>query len=102
MSNRRTLREIHEGLKKYFEKNFLFLYHTNSERIEIIDEEGDSILFDYTSSSGRSTFRYLHVKDISTGKSSFLSIPYELNTCKQAVAWTFGMTPSEYILTKES
>lgn len=102
MSKRRTLIQIHEGLKKYFDKSFFWLYNTNSERIEIIHEEEDSILFDYTSSSGRSTYRYLRVKDISTGKFSFLSVPYELNTCGQAVAWTFGMTPSEYKLTKES
>lgn len=29
-------------------------------------------------------------------------VPYKLNTCEQAIAWTFGMSPSEYNLTRES
>ena len=72
------------------------------EKLNLILKSDGSILFDYTTANGRHTYRYIRVKDVSTGKHSYLSIPYELYTCEQAIAWTFGMSPFEYKPTKES
>lgn len=44
----------------------------------------------------------VEVKDSTTGKTYVLSVPPEMKTCKEAVAWTFGMTPDRYKPLKET
>ena len=58
------------------------------------------ILFEY--SVGRYTLRHIRVKDSSTNKYHILSVPNDTRTCKEGIAWTFGMTPSEYNPIKET
>ena len=42
------------------------------------------------------------VKDSTTGEIYLLRVPPTMKTCKEAVAWTFGMTAEEYVLEKET
>lgn len=48
--------------------------------------------------------RMLQVEDHTTHKFAFLSVHIgkKTDTCIEAVAWTFGLTPKEYKLTMES
>lgn len=92
---------VHDRIKNYLEKNFNFLIRRDTRRIRIIHKENNSILFDYHTSNGKA-YRYIRVKDTSTGDFYFLSVPNEVRNCKDAVAWTFRIPPSEYNPTKET
>ena len=45
---------------------------------------------------------YIVVKDVSTQKKYILRVPSEVTNCKEAIAWTFGMSEEEYNPIKES
>jgi hypothetical protein len=45
---------------------------------------------------------YIIVKDVSSKKYYMLRVPPEVTTCKEALAWTFGMSTEEYNPIKES
>jgi len=45
---------------------------------------------------------YIIVKDVSTKNKYILRVPPDVTTCKGAIAWTFRLSPEEYILTDES
>jgi hypothetical protein len=94
--------KTHKQIKEYLEREFdnFLQYNRIHHNIRIIHKEGDSILFDYYTRPY--TYRYVRVKDTSTDKFYFLSVPIEMQTCKQAVAWTFGLKPSEYSPIKET
>lgn len=42
------------------------------------------------------------VKDSTTGRIYILSVPPTMETCKEAIAWTFGMTRKQYSPKKET
>ncbi len=92
---------VHDRIKNYLEKNFNFLIRQDTRRIRIIDKENNSILFDHYTSNGK-VYRYIRVKDTSTNDFYFLSVPNEVRNCKEALAWTFRIPPSEYNLIKET
>lgn len=68
--------------------------------IRIISRYGENVLLEYMTIKGntRYFYRYVRVKDSSTGKFVFLSVPNNINNCKNAIAWTFGLTVKEYDL----
>lgn len=45
---------------------------------------------------------YIIVEDVSTKKYYILRVPPEVNSCREALAWTFGMSEEEYNPIKES
>lgn len=93
--------QIHEKNKSFLEQiNFDEKGFSNNRSVNIIHVDHDLILVDYT--SNRTTYRYLRVRDSSTRKFHFLSIPNNINKCKMAIAWTFGMDPAEYDLSFET
>ena len=98
----RLVIKTHQQIKEYLEREFenILRYNRIHQKIRIIHKEGDYILFDYL--TWQYTYRYIRVKDTSTGKFYFLSVPIEIRTCKEAIAWTFGLKPSEYCLIKET
>lgn len=91
------LMQIHEknknSLKQIFQNGTEV---SNNQRVNVIHVDQDLILLDYT--TNRTTYRYLRVRDSSTQKFHFLSIPNNIGNCKIALAWTFGMETSEYDL----
>ena len=46
--------------------------------------------------------RLIKVRDSTTRQFYLLRVPPTVWTCKQAVAWTFGMEEDEYYPTKET
>ena len=81
-------------------KHFLQDIYNSSRFVDIIDRDGTSTLLEY--SGGRYTLKYIRVKDSSTNKYHILSVPNDIRTCTEGIAWTFGMTPSEYNPIKET
>ncbi|MHA1987562.1 MAG: DUF6745 domain-containing protein [Promethearchaeota archaeon] len=45
---------------------------------------------------------YVIVKDVSSKRNYMLRVPLEVAVCKEALAWTFGMSEEEYNPLKES
>jgi hypothetical protein len=52
------------------------------------------VTFDHPMWDARLTI--LKVIDSTRKAPHLLRVPNEMRTCKEAVAWTFGMTPDEY------
>jgi len=79
----KIMKTVHDGIKEHLEKYFeWFLKNLETvDKITIIDEDADSILFDYTTTRTRNRYRYIRVKDVSTGKFAFLSVPSDVQTC---------------------
>ena len=94
--------KVHDRIKAYLEKNFPFYFNSDNRRIRIIHREDTSILFDYYPSNRRTIYRYIRVKDTSTGDFYFLSVPNDVRNCREALAWTFRIPLSEYKLIKET
>jgi hypothetical protein len=65
-----------------------FLHDTNAQ---IVNRETDKILYHINSE-----LAFVKVKDTSTDRWYFLQVPPYVNTCREAVAWTFGLTEEEY------
>lgn len=96
------LLKVHDRIKNYLENNFDLSLMRADGRVRIIHKEHDSILLDYQSLNGRNIYRYVRVKDTSTGNFYFLSVPNEVRNCKEALAWGFRIPLSEYNLIKET
>ncbi len=93
---------IHEENKKHLkELNFPNLAYRG---VQIIDSFGENLLIEYKTSFSNEVeridrkFYYIRVKDSSTGKHIFLSVPNRIKNCKEAIAWTFGFSLPEYNL----
>ncbi|MFX1310094.1 MAG: DUF6745 domain-containing protein [Promethearchaeota archaeon] len=93
---------LHESNKKYMES--LNLDHDAKGSVRIIDRDKGNLLIELTKRKTISvtTFRYIRVKDSSTGKNYFLSVPNSMQTCREAISWTFGINPSQYDLLFET
>jgi hypothetical protein len=89
--------DLHEKNKKDLETIDI----KRSIQVRIIDQYEDNLLIEYHTNPNRfeeHTFTYVRVKDTSTGKLVFLSVPNNIRNCKVAIAWTFGLTCEEYDL----
>ncbi|MFX0023557.1 MAG: hypothetical protein ACFE9S_14620 [Candidatus Hermodarchaeota archaeon] len=93
---------LHEKNKKYLESLNLDIIASGPTRI--IDRDGENLLVELTKrgTSSITTYLYVRVKDSSTGKKVFLSVPSNMRSCRQAISWTFGLKPSEYDLLFET
>jgi len=68
----------------------------------VIHQEGDSQLIKLDLGNITEPIRVIKVRDSSTKKYYILRVPPTVKTCKQAIAWTFGMEEDEYDPIKES
>jgi len=97
---------IHEQNKKYLRRvNFQRLTDRYTDPIiRIIDRFRENLLIEYKTSSSTAEeridrkFNYIRVKDSSTDKFVFLSVPNQIKNCKEAIAWTFGLSLPQYNL----
>jgi len=93
---------IHEENKKHLKE--LSFPNPIYRGIQIIDKFGENLLIEYRTSFSNEEeridrkFNYIRVKDSSTGKYVFLSVPNRIKNCKEAIAWTFGLSLREYNL----
>jgi hypothetical protein len=75
--------------------------------IEVVMREAKEIHADETGRlmelrTANAPLRAVVVRCPSTGASYWLRVPPNMTTAREAVAWTFGLKPSEYILTAEA
>ncbi len=93
---------LHEKNKNYLER--LPLDGVARGPTRIIDRDGENLLVELTKrgSNTITTYRYVRVKDSSTGKNVFLSVPNRMSSCRQAISWTFGLKTSDYDLLFET
>lgn len=62
---------------------------------EIIHQDGANYLIRYYL-QGSQYHQYVRVKDSTTGNYYFLRVDPELKTCREAIAWTFGLSEDDY------
>jgi hypothetical protein len=93
---------LHEKNKNYLESLNLDFGARGPTRI--IDRDGENLLVELTKrgSNTITSYRYIRVKDSSTEKNVFLSVPNRISSCREAISWTFGLKPSEYDLLFET
>ncbi|MBD3352497.1 MAG: hypothetical protein GF364_13495 [Candidatus Lokiarchaeota archaeon] len=70
-----------------------FIHETDAD---IIHEDGESQLIRIPLDSFTEPLVFVKVKDSSTDRIYFLQVPPDMKTCKQAIAWTFGLSEEEY------
>ena len=69
--------------------------------ITVVHRDGDSLLLKIYV-DGSHYQKFVRVKDATTRVFHFLRVPPSMTTCKQAIAWTFGMSPKNYNLEEET
>jgi len=95
---------IHEQNKKYLRSVNFKMPTPTDRRIRILDNFRENLLIEYKTFSTTAEerierkFNYVRVKDSSTDKFVFLSVPNNLRGCKEAIAWTFGLSLPQYNL----
>ena len=63
----------------------------------ILDQDKDSVLFLIPQKrTGEVPMMFIKVLDATSKKPYLIRVPEKFKTCKQAIAWTFGMTAEEY------
>ncbi|MFX0033849.1 MAG: DUF6745 domain-containing protein [Candidatus Hodarchaeota archaeon] len=86
------LNDYGQGIKRFLKDLNAIIVHTEGTytliRI-IVERHGEPLT-------------YIIVKDVSSRKYYILRVPPDIRTCKEALAWTFGLSPEEYNPTKES
>lgn len=98
----------HEENKKFLASLDYMLnrIETNSInlRVRVIDRDKDDLLIELirVNSYDETTYKYVRVKDTSTGKLVFLSVPPSFTRCREAIAWTFDISLSKYELIFET
>ncbi|MHA1385408.1 MAG: DUF6745 domain-containing protein [Candidatus Helarchaeota archaeon] len=65
-------------------------------------QDGDSQLIIVKLGKNIDIMKIIKVKDSTTGEFYILRVPPAVHTCKEAIAWTFGMTVEEYKPIKET
>jgi hypothetical protein len=90
-------RNFKETVLRNFKNKRFRIHH----EVDIIDRDGSDVLFSLKDEEGK-THHLVRVRDVSTGRYHLLRVPREMLSCKQAIAWTFGMSEDEYDLMKES
>jgi len=68
----------------------------------VIHENGDYKLIKLDWHEKEEPIKLIRVKDSSTNRLYLLRVPPNMKTCKEAVAWTFGLNQEEYNPLKET
>ena len=71
-------------------------------KAKILHQDGDSQLIEIGMGKHVEDIRLVKVRDSTTKKFYLLRVPPTIWSCKQALAWTFGMEEAEYNLIKET
>ncbi len=69
---------------------------------ELIHHKGDSELYRISLGKSVEDIQVVKVKDSSINKFYILRVPLSVSTCKEAIAWTFGLSEDEYVPLKET
>ncbi len=68
----------------------------------VIAKEGCSRLIQVNPRQVERPFYLLEVRDATSGERYLLRVPTTMRSCREAVAWTFGLRPEEYQPIKET
>ena len=60
-------------------------------KAEVLHKDGDSELLKFNNGDV-----YVKVKDTSTAREYLLSVPENMKTCREGIAWTFGLSEDKY------
>jgi|GEM_PF-7104197 len=88
-------------LRQYLLHEYGFEKFMQEMRGTLLHQDGSSKLI-MIRLEGQEDLKAVRVKDSTTGQYYLLRVPPEVKTCKEAVAWTFGMSAEEYNPIKET
>ena len=88
-------------IRRYLLQDFSYEQLIKNLKCRIIDREGENELI-MIPLRGDEPILLVRVKDPSTGFFYLLRVPPNIRTCKEAIAWTFGLQPQEYNPLKET
>ena len=69
---------------------------------EVVHKDGDYRLIRIEWNKDEEPIKLVRVKDASTNRMYVLRVPPTVKTCKEAIAWTFGLSEDEYNPIKET
>jgi len=89
-------------IRKYLLSMYGFDNFVREMKGKVLDRDGDQELIMVPWRKDEEPITMVKVKDSTTGEIYLLRVPPDMKSCKEAVAWTFGMTAEEYMLEKET
>ena len=89
-------------IRKYLLARFGFDNFVHEMKGKVLDRDGDQELIMVPWRRDEEPITMVKVKDSTTDDIYLLRVPPNMKTCREAVAWTFGMTAEEYVLEKET
>ena len=81
-------------IRRYLIKRVGYENIKNYVKATVLHQDGDSELLSIKTEGVEE--RYVKVKDSSTDREYLLYVPDNIERCKQAIAWTFGLEEKEY------
>ena len=82
-------------------KNFKNKRFRSHHQLIFLDQDGADIFFFLRDEKGK-THHFVRIRDTSTSEYHLLRVPGRMRSCREAIAWTFGMSAEEYKLLKEA
>jgi hypothetical protein len=82
-------------IRQYLLQRYSYDKFMNELKCKVINKSGDSELI-MIPLGKEEPMMLVKVKDPSTGLTHLLRVPPTVRTCREAIAWTFGMTSEEY------
>lgn len=91
---KRVLTLRNSEIRRYMIKRIGYENIKDSVDATVLHTDGDSELIEMVINGEKE--RYVKVKDSSTEREYLLYVPINMTTCKQGIAWTFGLSEREY------
>lgn len=79
-------------IRRYLMKRVGYEQVKDAVKAQVVHRDGTSELLKFADGD-----MYVKVQDSSTGSEYLLYVPDNMKTCKQAIAWTFGLEEDEYL-----
>ncbi len=86
-----VLTVLNAEIRRFLMKRVGYENIKDAVQAEVLHTDGNSELLKFNNGDF-----YVKVKDTSTAREYLLSVPENMKTCKQGIAWTFGLSESEY------
>jgi len=83
-------------IRRFLLMGYGYEYFVRDVRGKVIHKDGTSELIEINWNKKEETLKLVKVKDSSTDRIYLLRVPPTSKTCKEAVAWTFGLKSKQY------
>jgi DNA-binding transcriptional ArsR family regulator len=83
-------------IRQYLLRRYSYDRFMSELKCKVINKSGDNELIMIPLGKEEEPIMLVKVKDPSTGLTHLLRVPPNVRTCREAIAWTFGMTSEEY------